>query len=95
MGLRPFRFSFENFSTLAGLEVKLGQTWSWYSGTLCCSLTEFESKCETFQSSGSKGIVKIAKTDLLLPKHEPHMPHGQKFKSQYVSSAKQSKSQKD
>ena len=28
MGLRPFKFSFENFSALAGLEVKLGQTWS-------------------------------------------------------------------
>ena len=28
MGLRPFRSSVENFSTLAGLEVTLGQTWS-------------------------------------------------------------------
>jgi len=28
MCLRPFRFSVENFSALAGLEVKLGQTWS-------------------------------------------------------------------
>ena len=28
MGLRPFRLSVENFSDLAGLEVKLGQTWS-------------------------------------------------------------------
>ena len=28
MVLRPFGFSVENFSTLAGLEVKLGQTWS-------------------------------------------------------------------
>jgi len=28
MGLRPFRFSVENFSALAGWEVKLGQTWS-------------------------------------------------------------------
>ena len=28
MTLRPCRFSFENFSALAGLEVKLGQTWS-------------------------------------------------------------------
>ena len=26
MGLRPFRFSVENFSALAGLEVKLGHT---------------------------------------------------------------------
>ena len=28
MVLRPCRFSVENFSALAGLEVKLGQTWS-------------------------------------------------------------------
>ena len=28
IGLRSFRFSVENFSDLAGLEVKLGQTWS-------------------------------------------------------------------
>ena len=28
MGLRPFRFSIENVIALAGLEVKLGQTWS-------------------------------------------------------------------
>ena len=28
MGLRQFRLSVENFSALAGLEVKLGQTWS-------------------------------------------------------------------
>ena len=28
MVLRPCRFSVENFSDLAGLEVKLGQTWS-------------------------------------------------------------------
>ena len=28
MGLRPCRSSVENFSALAGLEVKLGQTWS-------------------------------------------------------------------
>ena len=28
MGHRPFRFSVENFSALAGLEVKPGQTWS-------------------------------------------------------------------
>ena len=28
MVLRPFRFSVENFSALAGLVVKLGQTWS-------------------------------------------------------------------
>ena len=28
MILRPFGFSVENFSALAGLEVKLGQTWS-------------------------------------------------------------------
>ena len=28
MGLRPFRFSVENFFVLAGLEVKLGQAWS-------------------------------------------------------------------
>ena len=28
MVLRPFGFSVENFSALAGLEVKLGQTWS-------------------------------------------------------------------
>ena len=28
MGLRQFRFSVENFSALAGLEVKLGQTWA-------------------------------------------------------------------
>ena len=28
MGLRPFRFSVENFSALVGLEVKLGQIWS-------------------------------------------------------------------
>ena len=28
MCLRPCRFSVENFSALAGLEVKLGQTWS-------------------------------------------------------------------
>ena len=28
MGLRPFGFSVENFSAHAGLEVKLGQTWS-------------------------------------------------------------------
>ena len=28
MGLRPFRFNVENFSALAGLEVKLGKTWS-------------------------------------------------------------------
>ena len=28
MDLRPCRFSVENFSALAGLEVKLGQTWS-------------------------------------------------------------------
>ena len=27
MGLRPCRFSVENFSALAGLEVKLGHTW--------------------------------------------------------------------
>ena len=26
--LRPYRFSDENFSAFAGLEVKLGQTWS-------------------------------------------------------------------
>ena len=28
MVLRPFGFSVKNFSALAGLEVKLGQTWS-------------------------------------------------------------------
>ena len=28
MGLRPFRFSVENFGGLAGWEVKLGKTWS-------------------------------------------------------------------
>ena len=28
MGLRPCRSSVENFSALAGLEVKLGQIWS-------------------------------------------------------------------
>ena len=28
MVLRPFVFSVKNFSALAGLEVKLGQTWS-------------------------------------------------------------------
>ena len=28
MVLIPFKFSVENFSALAGLEVKLGQTWS-------------------------------------------------------------------
>ena len=28
MVLRPLRFSVKNFSALAGLEVKLGQTWS-------------------------------------------------------------------
>ena len=28
MVLRPFGFSVENFSAVAGLEVKLGQTWS-------------------------------------------------------------------
>ena len=28
MVLRPFGFSVEHFSALAGLEVKLGQTWS-------------------------------------------------------------------
>ena len=28
IGLRPFGFSVETFSALAGLEVKLGQTWS-------------------------------------------------------------------
>ena len=28
MVLRPFGFSVENFNALAGLEVKLGQTWS-------------------------------------------------------------------
>ena len=28
MGLRQLRFSVENFMALAGLEVKLGQTWS-------------------------------------------------------------------
>ena len=27
-GIRPFRLSVKNFSVLAGLEVKLGQTWS-------------------------------------------------------------------
>ena len=40
MSLGPFRFSVENFSALAGLEVKLGKTWSQHGSMMALTWTQ-------------------------------------------------------
>ena len=77
MGLRPFRFSVENFSALAGLEVKLGQTWSQHGpymvpknrNSMAMGLRRFRFSVENF--SALAGLeVKLGKT---WSQHDPNM----------------------
>ena len=61
MGLRPFRLSVENFSDLAGLEVKLGQTWSQNSPDM---VTKSKTP-ETFASDHVDSVLKISDVQLM------------------------------